>query len=165
MASRYPEINISSIEVYLAFLATATAFYHAVDSNYARYNLSRGKFVLLMQLVETEEAGLLPSEFAERAGITRASVTSLLDGLERDGLVTRQPHAGDRRTISIQISDKGRELMNELLPQHFAWIATWMDNLSYGEQQIFLELLTKLQLGIPTSKDRSRIDNSIPKDC
>jgi DNA-binding MarR family transcriptional regulator len=150
MASRYPEIDISSIEVCLAFLDTSTAFYHSVDSHHAQHNLSRGRFVLLMQLVETSEAGLLPSEFAERAGVTRASVTSLLDGLERDGLVTRQPHAVDRRMITVQITDKGRELMNKVLPRHFAWIKAWMDNLSYGEKQIFLELLTKLRLGIPT---------------
>jgi DNA-binding MarR family transcriptional regulator len=56
---------------------------------------------------------LLPSEFAERAGVTGASVTSLLDGLERDRLVTRQPHATDRRMITVQIRDKGRELMNK----------------------------------------------------
>jgi DNA-binding MarR family transcriptional regulator len=150
MASRYPEIDILSIETCLTFMDTSTAFYHSVDSNHAQHNLSRGRFVLLMQLIETSEEGLFPSEFAERAGVTRASVTSLLDGLERDGLVTRQPHAIDRRMIVVQITEKGRELMNKVLPQHFAWIKAWMDNLSYGEKQVFLELLTKLRLGIPT---------------
>ena len=150
MASRYPETDILSVEVCLTFMDTSTAFYSSVDSHHAQYNLSRGRFVLLMQLIETSKEGLLPSEFAERAGVTRASVTSLLDGLERDGLVTRQPHAMDRRMITVQITDKGRELMNKVLPQHFAWIKAWMDNLSYGEKQIFLELLTKLRLGIPT---------------
>jgi DNA-binding MarR family transcriptional regulator len=87
---------------------TSTAFYHSVDGHHAQHNLSRGRFVLLMQLIETSEEGLLPSEFAERSGVTRASVTSLLDGLERDGLVTRQPHAVDRRMIVVQITDKGR---------------------------------------------------------
>jgi DNA-binding MarR family transcriptional regulator len=149
MASRYPEIDTTSLEVCLAFLDTSTTFYAAIDSQHARHNLSRGKFVLLTQLIETSEASLLPSEFAERAGVTRASVTSLLDGLERDGLVTRQHDEVDRRKIGVQISDKGRALMNEVLPQHFAWLTAWMGNLSYGEQQILLELLKKLQQGIP----------------
>jgi DNA-binding MarR family transcriptional regulator len=99
--------------------------------------------------VEADEAGLLPSEFAERAGLTRASVTSLLDGLERDLLITRQPHPVDRRMLSVQITDKGRELMDKILPQHFTWIKAWMENLSDRERQTLIKLLTKLRSGIP----------------
>jgi DNA-binding MarR family transcriptional regulator len=150
MASRYPEIDIPSIEVCLAFLDTSTAFYDAVDNYLAQHKLSRGKFTVLMQLVEADESGLLPSEFAERAGVARASVTSLLDGLERDKLITRQPHPEDRRMLSVHITDIGRELMNEILPYHFVWIKTWMDNLSHREKQTLIKLLTKLRSGIPT---------------
>jgi DNA-binding MarR family transcriptional regulator len=150
MASRYPEIDIPSVEACLAFLDTSTAFYSAVDGYLVQHKLSRGKFTLLMQLVEASEAGLLPSEFAERASLTRASVTSLLDGLERDQLITRQPHPVDRRMLSVQMTEKGRELMNRILPQHFTWIKEWMENLSHREQQTLIKLLTKLRSGIPT---------------
>lgn len=148
MASRYPEIDIPSIEACLAFLDTSTVFYSSVDNQLAQHKLSRGKFTILMQLVEASEAGLLPSEFAERAGLTRASVTSLLDGLERDQLITRQPHPVDRRMLSIQLTEKGRELMNKVLPQHFIWIKTWMESLSNREKQTLIKLLTKLRLSI-----------------
>jgi DNA-binding MarR family transcriptional regulator len=148
MANRYPEIDIPSVEACLAFLDTSTAFYDAVDSYLARHRLSRGKFTLLMQLVEADENGLLPSEFAQRAGVARASVTSLLDGLERDKLIVRQSHAEDRRMLTVHMTDKGRELMNGILPQHFAWIKEWMDNLSEREKQTFIKLLTKLRSGI-----------------
>lgn len=150
MASRYPEIDIPSVEACLAFLDTSTAFYDFVDSYLAHHKLSRGKFTLLMQLVEAEGNGLLPSEFAQRAGVTRASVTSLLDGLERDKLITRQPHPVDRRMLTVQITDEGRELMNKILPQHFVRIKAWMDNLSDCEKQTLIKLLTKLRSEIPT---------------
>ncbi len=150
MANRYPEIDISSVEACLAFLDTSTAFYSTVDNYLAQYKLSRGKFTLLIQLVEADQAGLLPSEFAERAGLTRASVTSLLDGLERDQLITRQPHPVDRRMLSVQMTAQGRELMDKILPQHFTWIKAWMGNLSHREQQTLIKLLAKLRSGIPT---------------
>lgn len=149
MASRYPEIDIPSVEACLAFLDTSTAFYDSVDSYFAHHHLSRGKFTLLMQLVEADEDGLLPSEFAERAGVTRASVTSLLDGLERDKLITRQPHSVDRRMLTVHMTDSGRELMNKILPEHFGWIKEWMENLSDREKKTFIKLLTKLRSGIP----------------
>jgi DNA-binding MarR family transcriptional regulator len=150
MANRYPEIDIPSVEACLVFLDTSTAFYDSVDSYLDSHNLSRGKFTLLMQLVEADEGGLLPSEFAERAGVTRASVTSLLDGLEREKLVTRQPHPVDRRMLSVHMTDKGRELMNRILPEHFVRIKAWMDNLSDREKKTFIKLLMKLRSSIPT---------------
>lgn len=148
MANRYPEIDIPSVEACLAFLDTSTAFYNAVDSYLAHHRLSRGKFTLLMQLVEDSENGLLPSEFAERAGVARASVTSLLDGLERDKLIVRQPHAEDRRMLTVHMTDEGRELMNGILPQHFIWIKNCMDNLSEREKQTLIKLMAKLRSGI-----------------
>ncbi|MDF5722038.1 MAG: MarR family transcriptional regulator [Rhizonema sp. PD37] len=152
MASRYPEIDIPSVKACLVFLDTSSAFNNFVDSYLIPHKLSKGKFTLLTQLVETSDSGLLPSEFAERAGVTRASVTSLLDGLERDKLITRQPHPVDRRMLSVRITDEGRELMNKILPQHFTWIKAWMDNLSDREKQTLIELLTKLRSEIPTSQ-------------
>lgn len=149
MAKRYPELDIPSIETCLAFLDTITAFYAAVDSYFAQFGLSRGKVTLLMQLVEADEDGLLPSEFAERAGVTRATVTSLLDGLEREQLVTRQPHPDDRRMLRVHMTEKGRELMNEILPDHFCRMKDFMAHLSDRDKKTFIRLLNKLRAGIP----------------
>jgi DNA-binding MarR family transcriptional regulator len=48
------------------------------------------KFTLLMQLFQADEQGLRPSECAERVRVTKATVTELLDELERDGWVRHQ---------------------------------------------------------------------------
>lgn len=149
LADRYPELDMASVEACLAFLDTTAAFYEGIDTYFAQFGLSRGKFTLLMQLIEAE-AGLLPSEFAQRAGVTRATVTSLLDGLERDQLVTRQPHSHDRRKLSVYLTDKGRELMNEILPDHFCRTKDLMAHLSDREKKTFIKLLDKLRSGLPS---------------
>lgn len=148
LADRYPELDIASVEACLAFLDTTTAFYEGVDTYFAQFGLSRGRFTLLMQLVEAE-TGLLPSEFAERAGVTRATVTSLLDGLEREQLVIRQPHSHDRRRLSVYLTEKGRKLMNEILPDHFCRTKDLMAYLSDRDKKTFIKLLSKLRAGIP----------------
>ena len=48
------------------------------------HGLSLGRFTLLMTLLREEGHRLKPSILAERAGVTRATVTGLLDGLELD---------------------------------------------------------------------------------
>ncbi|MEG1455356.1 MAG: MarR family transcriptional regulator, partial [Comamonas sp.] len=54
----------------------------AIDRDCAQvlsgYGLSEGRFVLLF-LLEAASAGLAPRELAEQAGVTRATVTGLLD--------------------------------------------------------------------------------------
>jgi DNA-binding MarR family transcriptional regulator len=46
----------------------------------------------------------------ERGHIDHASLTSLMDGLERLALAERSPHPTDRRTILATITEKGRKV-------------------------------------------------------
>lgn len=93
---------------------------------------------------------LKPLDFAELAGVTRATVTGLLDGLEREGLVKRSPHPVDRRMIMIHLTAKGRQLLSQMLPDHFCRTAGLMANLTAPEKQRLIELLAKVQAGTPT---------------
>ncbi len=78
-------------------LALASAIDRACAARLAPYRLSEGKFVLLFLLRDLPE-GLAPHELAERAGVTRATITGLLDGLERDGFLARHDDKEDRRS-------------------------------------------------------------------
>jgi DNA-binding MarR family transcriptional regulator len=51
---------------------------------------------------------LSPSALARRLGLASASVTSLLDRLELAGMVARQPHPTDRRSLFVTLTDRGR---------------------------------------------------------
>ena len=54
--------------------------------------------------------GALPlGKMGDRLQVHRTSVTNIIDGLERSGFVTREPHERDRRTTLAAITDKGRE--------------------------------------------------------
>lgn len=149
LANTFPEIDIASVETCLAFLSTTIDVYTALDVHFARYGLSMGKFTLLMQLFQADERGLTPSECAERAGVTRATITGLLDGLERDGLVRRLPYPDDRRMLSVQLTEKGRQLLSKMLPDHFCRTTGLMANLTDAEKKTLIELLAKVQAGTP----------------
>jgi DNA-binding MarR family transcriptional regulator len=48
------------------------------------------------------------SRIAERAAVSRPSLTGLLDGLEAKGWVTRADVAGDRRGVTLAVTPAGR---------------------------------------------------------
>ena len=153
LAKRYPELDISSIETCLSFLDTTADVHQALDAHFARYGLSMGKFSLLMQLFIAPEERLTPSEFAERANVTRATITGLLDGLEREELVKRQPHPEDRRRLYIHLTDKGRDLISGMLPDHFYRTSAMMANLNATEKKQFIKLLSKLRTGTSAMRE------------
>ncbi|MEO1068350.1 MAG: MarR family transcriptional regulator [Cyanobacteria bacterium J06638_6] len=147
LAQRYPELDVAVVEACLAFLRTSADVQTALEAHFARYGLSMGKFTLLMQLAQSQ--GLTPSDCAERSGVTRATITGLLDGLERDGLVERRPFRDDRRRLNLHLTQAGYELLDRMLPDHFCRTTRLMANLTAGEQETLIDLLKKLQAGTP----------------
>ena len=50
-------------------------------------------------------------ELADRERLARPTVTRLVDGLEREGLVRRRPDRKDRRVVRLEATVRGRRLM------------------------------------------------------
>src|SRR5687768_1822939 len=73
----------------------------AIDADCAarlsQYKLSEGKFVLLFFLAQNSK-GIAPTELAEMAGVTKATITGLSEGLVKSGLVRRTFVDSDRRS-------------------------------------------------------------------
>jgi MarR family transcriptional regulator, organic hydroperoxide resistance regulator len=60
-----------------------------------------------------DDAGCPANKLAEKAGMTPASVTSMLDSLEHKGLVTRVRSDRDRRIVLTHLTDRGRLLRDQ----------------------------------------------------
>ena len=100
-------------------------------------------------LATIEGAGqpLEPSVIAERLLVTTGSMTSLLDNLEKRGLIRRQPHPADRRKLLIDITPAAQAIVDELLPSlHARERDVMCAALTPSEQRSLLRSLAKLQL-------------------
>jgi DNA-binding MarR family transcriptional regulator len=139
----FSDFDLESVETCLTFLDATTEVYAAFDAQFERFGLSAGKFTILMQLY-TAKRGLPPSEFANRANVTRATITGLLDRLERKGLVERQNHPSDRRMLTVHLTDKGEILIRSILPEHFCRTKELIASLTSREQKTFVKLLRKM---------------------
>ena len=151
-ASReFPDLDPSATEVFLHLLRSGDEAFRVVDSHLAQHDISQGRFGVLMALwgncqradSETEKP-LTPAELADRTGVTRATITGLVDTLERAGLVTRKPHPDDRRMMSVGLTKRGSKLLTQIMPAHFRRMAWLMGLLSEGERKTFVRLLTKV---------------------
>ncbi|VVE89274.1 MarR family winged helix-turn-helix transcriptional regulator [Pandoraea bronchicola] len=109
----------------------------------APHGLSEGRFVLLF-LLDAAADGLAPNTLAEKAGVTRATVTGLLDGLEREALIARHADANDRRALRVRLTRKGKRIAKTVVEQHGRWIASLFGNLGSTERTQLAALLNKV---------------------
>jgi DNA-binding MarR family transcriptional regulator len=135
--------DIGNLRLCFEILTLAAAIDRDCAARLAPHQLSEGKFVLLFLLRDRAE-GLSPHELADRAGVTRATVTGLLDGLERDGFLARHAMAEDRRRVAVRLTDKGKETAEVLFREHSSWIGTLLADLSDDEQRVLSGLLRRV---------------------
>jgi DNA-binding MarR family transcriptional regulator len=106
---------------------------------------------LALSILADSETPLSPNEMADRLIISRASVTSLLDSLEKRGYASRGPHPTDRRMIWVEPTDKGMEIAEAFRQVVHRHQKSWVEVLNEKEQEQLIEMLQKLQSSLMES--------------
>lgn len=108
------------------------------------FDLTPASGLVLSILADADES-LPPNAIADRLIISRATVTGLIDSLERREYVHRLAHQTDRRMVLVEITDKGRAVANAFRPIVHEHQKEWFDVLSQKDQQHLLDSLRQLQ--------------------
>lgn len=80
-ASRYPEVDINAVMQFLHLLGVASELSVGLDNFLRRYDLLQGRWWVLILLMREDSFISSPSKLAEQSGVSRATMTGLLDGL------------------------------------------------------------------------------------
>ena len=137
-----PTSDLAVIDLYLYFLQVAEAGIQDRQAFFDRFALSEGKLAILVLLKSAGQ--LTPSELAEEAGVTQGTITGLLAGLERSGLVSREPHPDDGRKATIVLTPAALVLYEHVLNARLRHIEALLSVFSTQEQQQLRALLDTL---------------------
>lgn len=162
-AQRRGQPDTNDIRLCFEVLALASAIDRACAARLAPHHLSEGKFVLLL-LLRDQPKGLAPHELAERAGVTRATITGLLDGLERDDFLVRRGDKEDRRKVSVRLTAKGKAVALDLFNEHSQWIGSLFAGFDQHEREVLGGLLRRVwrNVEIP-AKDSAAVAAGNPR--
>lgn len=83
-------------------------------------------------------------QLAQLMSITDSSAGRLLDRLQRDGHVKRIASETDRRVTLVELTEEGRETIEELLPLGIEFQYKLMDGIDEQELEIFQNVLEKM---------------------
>lgn len=80
-------------------------------------------------------------DVARLSGSSRAAVSSALNPLERDGLVSRTRDAVDRRLVHLQLTERGRSALQDAMREQADREQAWLSVLDRADQQRLTLLL------------------------
>ena len=96
-------------------LSTAVVMFHTAVGDAAGLSLTESKALEVI----TRDGPVTPADLARLTGLTPASVTALLDRLERKKVARRLPHPTDGRRFLVEIDpehlQRSRELFTDLV--------------------------------------------------
>ena len=141
---RYPNASARATECVMNLVFTADLLVKRISELLQPFDLSPASGLVLSILADSE-LPLPPNKIADRLIITRATVTGLIDSLERRGYVRRLPHPSDRRMLLIEPTDRGRQVAHAFRPIVHQHQKAWLEALSEQEQGQLIGTLQRLQ--------------------
>jgi MarR family 2-MHQ and catechol resistance regulon transcriptional repressor len=90
---------------------------------------------------------LTQGEVSQKILKSVSNMTTVIDNLERAGLVRRERDAKDRRVIHVHLTKTGKAKLDTVLPGHVSALVEEFSILSAKEQEVLGELCKKLGKG------------------
>ena len=138
-------------EVIMTLIATSHRIQRVFNARLSRQKgavkLSGPRLRLLMAV---EEVGRLRmGDLAEDLGITARTVTTLVDALEREGLLARLPDPIDRRATLLALTEKARTQFEQVRSLQMELGEELIAPLDTQQRRLLLDLLSRLNQEVP----------------
>jgi DNA-binding MarR family transcriptional regulator len=115
-----------------------------VDGRLAEKNTTVAQLRALRFLAHTAEP-MRMRDLSDMLGVAARTATSLVDALERDGLVVRMPHPSDRRAHLLALTDAGRNCHQEAENLDREALSTATGALTAQERALLRTLLARIR--------------------
>ncbi|REE81934.1 DNA-binding MarR family transcriptional regulator [Lutibacter oceani] len=103
---------------------------------------------IVLKILSEKSDGIIQNELACITERNKASLTRLINVMEKNNLVARVPSKLDSRKNLIKITHSGEHLFNITKPIMIASIKAIENNISVDEMNIFLKVMSKIQTNL-----------------
>jgi DNA-binding MarR family transcriptional regulator len=116
-----PDLDPSPLEVVGRVIVLAQHLERSVETSLERHGLTLGQFDILATLRRNgKKGGLTPSQLLESVVLSSGGMTARLDALAEAGYVKRKTSEQDRRMVVIELTSKGRRVIDNATKTRFA---------------------------------------------
>ncbi|MGK7346357.1 MAG: MarR family winged helix-turn-helix transcriptional regulator [Candidatus Nitrospinota bacterium M3_3B_026] len=118
----------------------------AVDLHSRKLAQSSGltgpQLVVLSEIANRDQASI--SDLAKNVHLSHATVTDILNRLEKRGLVARKKNGADKRKVVVEVTGAGREIIKNKPPLLQEKFVARLDRLEGEEKDLLLSMLTRI---------------------
>lgn len=144
-SERYPEMDIKSCVAWIHVVHAGAILRLRMEHELSKVGLSFGRFIVMVLLAFANN-GVSVSKLARMSGVTSPTISDVITGMERDGLVKRAVDAADKRIVRVNLTQVGQEKMNKIAPVFFTDQSIAVSGLNENEIRSLVLLLAKLNV-------------------
>jgi len=117
---------------------------------FAEYGITDVQFnvMQLLQYQAADRDGLTQAELSKMMLVNRSNITSIIDRMERDGLVKRGMVPSDRRYNSIRLTSEGLKILKKVESKYQNEVFQIMGALKGSELVQLMKMLERLRLNL-----------------
>jgi len=142
-----PDLDSTPMEVIGRITRLSALIQRELERVFAQHGLAGSDFDVLATL-RRSEAPLAPGELSRSMMVTTGGMTKLLDRLEAQGLIRREPDPRDRRGRLIVLTDDGRALVDRAVEAHLQNEQRLLAAFSKAEREDLAALLRQLLIAL-----------------
>lgn len=90
------------------------------------------------------ESNAIPSEISHAMGTTSARIAAVLNSLEKKGMIMRRIDVEDRRRILIDLTEIGREYVNEQKQKQLNFVVKLFEYLGEYDSKEYIRIMKKI---------------------
>lgn len=118
-----------SMAVYISMSRVINTLRRENNKLILKHNLTLGQFAVMEALYS--KGRLSTGEVMEKILSTSGNIPVIVKNLEKDGFITRKQDESDKRRFILDLTDKGKDLMDEIVPEDLKFmdelISLWDD--------------------------------------
>jgi DNA-binding MarR family transcriptional regulator len=149
----YGPVDPDAVSLFLTVLRCGSELLTDLDEFLSAFGLTHGRWITLILLRREPDRRARPSSLAEKQGVRRATMTGLLQNLERSGLIDRAADPGDGRGALVRLSSSGERLLEEVMPPYYQHVRTLMEGLQPSEMRAATRVLHRVLSAISKEGD------------
>lgn len=144
LARERPDLDFMPWGIILR-LTKLAEFLHYSEALYEPFGLNRAGVEILLRLRrESPQYRVSPTQLNRALDSKSATMTSRLEKLEQAGLIRRLLDDNDRRSLLVELTDRGRETIDEVCESVLEIRARQLSVLSRAEQEQLVDIMSKL---------------------
>jgi len=131
-----------SLKAFVVLMKASRTLQAVIKKDIGSHGMRTSDFAILEALYHKGRQTI--RQISEAVLINTGSITYVIDKLENKNLLERSNCSKDRRVVYIQLTEKGKSLMDDIFPKHQKVIEELFDEVTESDKQILIETLKRV---------------------